>query len=281
MEGIIKATQVFASIHVQFAVNCNVTDVKDDRGSVITVLDSNGRRLITLGDLLYVKDHGWYQCNRMDRLRVSDGHAIYRVITAERSDTSLLLLPMYGGDRESFRFSDLLVNAYCFREGFSPGRIWLLYRIPHSDEDVLTDTLDSISKNPWYLTHESFGTEHIVVTMSIPDGHIDTVHRFFSGKFSKFTQEYKESIYRFHNINDRYNRLRLELERHPVLKQRMETDLSITLGDEDELRSAIVEDRETLKVSMLIDEQRTGIEKHRRGTMVQGTLRSHDVKGIR
>ena len=252
----INGVITYTGFHIQISVkeDGQIEEIKDDNGDIIQI-KKNGKRLFFKGDHIYVKDVGWYQLNDIALMRTTKNVRVYRGLTMERSDTSLLILPLYGGTRADVSFSTHFMNAYLYREGCMDGCIWVLMKRPHIVDSRYENAMHFFRSSDHFMNEEELGSEYVMLTLAIPDDFIEDLIRIRSGKFSEISESHKNRIYDFHMIRDKYNKIRLELEKSPLLRDKMEKEYDIEIPDGSELRSRMDEDRETFYDRYIIYER--------------------------
>ena len=252
----INGVITYTGFHIQISVkeDGQIEEIKDDNGDIIQI-KKNGKRLFFKGDHVYVKDVGWYQLNDIALMRSHKGVRVYRGLTMERSDTSLLMLPVYGGTRADVSFSTHLMNAYLYREGCMDGCIWVLMKRPHIVDSRYENAMTFFRSSDHFMNEEELGSEYVMLTLAIPDHFIEDLIKIRQGKFSEISESHKQRIYDFHMIRDKYNKIRLELEKSPLLRDKMEKEYDIEIPEGSELRSRMEEDRETFYDRYIIYER--------------------------
>ena len=252
----INGVITYTGFHIQISVkeDGQIEEIKDDNGDIIQI-KKNGKRLFFKGDHIYVKDVGWNQLNDIALMRTTKNVRVYRGLTMERSDTSLLILPLYGGTRADVSFSTHFMNAYLYREGCMDGCIWVLMKRPHIVDSRYENAMHFFRSMDHFMNEEELGSEYVMLTLAIPEDFIEDLIRIRSGKFSEISESHKQRIYDFHIIRDKYNKIRLELEKSPLLRDKMEKEYDIEIPDGSELRSRMDEDRETFYDRYIIYER--------------------------
>lgn len=252
----INGVITYTGFHIQISVkeDGEIEEIEDNNGDIIQI-KKNGKRLFFKGDHIYVKDVGWYQLNDIALMRSHNDIRVYRGLTMERSDTSLLMLPVYGGTRADVSFSTHLMNAYLYREGCMDGCIWVLMKRPYSVDSKYENAMHFFRSSDHFMNEEELGSEYVMLTLAIPDHFIEDLIKIRQGKFSEISDSHKQRIYDFHMIRDKYNKIRLELEKSEVLREKMEKDYDIEIPPGSELRSRMDEDRETFYDKYIIYER--------------------------
>ena len=252
----INGVITYTGFHIQISVkeDSKIEEMEDENGFFYEIR-KNGKRLFFKGDHIYVKDVGWYQLNDIALMRSHNGVRVYRGLTMERSDTSLLILPVYGGTRADVSFSTHLMNAYLYREGCMDGCIWVLMKRPRIVDSRYENAMHFFRSSDHFMNEEELGSEYVMLTLAIPDYFIEDLIKIRQGKFSEISESHKQRIYDFHMIRDKYNKIRLELEKSPLLRDKMEKEYDIEIPEGSELRSRMEEDRETFYDRYIIYER--------------------------
>lgn len=216
-----------------------------------------GKRVIWTGDTIFCKGKGWYQLNSMKKVSSNGRYDLYTALIMERSDTAMMILPFNGGTGEEIQWSRHLINAFSFREGFDDNdRIWVLFRRPLTGSVEYENIMSIMRSNEDCIGEEFIGSEYQMFTMLIPEEFKEDADLILQSKFSQISESAKRRIFRFHNIQDDHNKIKLQLNRNPILKKKLENDLGVKISANAELRSAIDVDRETFFNSYIIDDSR-------------------------
>lgn len=215
------------------------------------------KRVIWTGDTIFCKGRGWYQINSMRKANGTESYDKYTAQIMERSDTAMMILPFNGSTRKELEWSNYLINAFSFREGYDDNdRIWVLFRRPLSEDRKYENVMDLMRTNEDCIGEEFLGSEYHMFTMLIPEEFKEDADLILQSDFSKITESAKRRILRFHNIQDDNNKLKLQLYKNPILKKKIEKDLNVKIPFDAELRSSIETDRETFFNSYIIDDSR-------------------------
>tara|TARA_B100001093_G_scaffold514357_1_gene588219 strand:+ start:1235 stop:1804 length:570 start_codon:yes stop_codon:yes gene_type:complete len=78
---------------------------------------------------------------------------------------------------------------------------------------------------------------HAMYVFKIPDGHRNIYDQFLKGRYSKFPQDYKVHIFKFHNITSPSHRVAQVLFRHPDLREEWEDKLDVVISEDAEVSS--------------------------------------------
>lgn len=252
---------VNTGFHVEFGVKKGgVTNIHSQDDTGILEIRKQGKRLFYRGDMLYVEDSGWFQLNRIYLIKETENLIMYRGLMMERSDTSLLVLPVFGGTRHDVSFTDHLLNAYLHREDHEDGSIWILMKRPYNPNSQYENAIHFFESSDYFVKKETLGDQFEMITMDVPEHFETELILIKQGKFSEIGNFHKQRIYEFHNIRDKYNKMRLELEKSDILREKMENEYDIHIPEGSELRSRINDDRETFYNKLIINEHSKGIE---------------------
>jgi len=198
---------------------------------------------ITLGDTIRIKDEP-YKINIISK--VLDGSAItYQLKTAERTKSSIFILPMLSGSRHLFLYDSHLINAFIGYKDIKD-HIILLYRW---SEDPLFAKFDlALKKFPTFVKSFAADPQHSVYIFSIPDAHLEHFKLFKKGKYSKLEDEFKLKILDFHNMSVD-SALSKILFKANDRKEELEKKLDAELPEDSELLSIINLETEVLDLN--------------------------------
>ncbi len=221
----------------------------------------NDKRLLWKGDAIYTEDLGWHRINMLKRI----GPNHYRSTCMERTDTSMFLLPLFGGDQIKMCFPDYFMNAFLYHEqhGKQEGIIWVLIKKPLTSDVRYIELLNKFRGSNRCVKEEILSSTFTLFTMKLPDEHIKDYTMFSLSKFSKLSDKAKDAVFRFHGIiGQPDHQIRLQLTKSPIYKAYLEKKISDPkkprekLPDNAELRSVIEENRETFKMSYITEDIR-------------------------
>ena len=71
----------------------------------------------------------------------------------------------------------------------------------------------------------------------IPDSHLSIYNKFLKGRYSKFPQDYKVHIFKFHDIKNPSHRVAQVLFKHPDLREEWEDKLGVVISEDAEVSS--------------------------------------------
>lgn len=224
-------------------------------------LKQEDKRILWEKDVVFCRGKGWYQVNNINLVDKYQKYHLYSANVMERSDTSMLILPFNGSTRSELCWAEYLVNAFSFREGFDNNdRIWVLLRRPLVNTKKYQGVVNTLRECEEFVDEEYIGTEFHMFTLLIPEDFKEDVHLILTSKFSRMSEQAKRRILAFHNIFDDDNKLKLQLYRHPVLRNLMEKNLQVRISPDAELRDPIKTNRETFFNDYIVEDYRYVLE---------------------
>tara|TARA_R100001463_G_scaffold132216_1_gene192732 strand:+ start:1141 stop:1914 length:774 start_codon:yes stop_codon:yes gene_type:complete len=220
------------------------------KDKTIVSLEMPDDYFITLGDAMKIKRKP-YKVNIIEK-NVKDGLLTYNLKIAERTKSSLFLLPMLGGSRRLFMFNKQLLNAF-MGWGKYTDCIVLLYRW---SMDPLFAKFEQALKKFASFEH-SFDPDpyHVVFIFSIPDNHKLNFKHLKQSKYSKMNDIYKLKILDFHNM-DIDQVLGQILFRAKERRLDLEKKLAASIDEKSELLSALDMDKEILNLKDYLNDKK-------------------------
>jgi hypothetical protein len=197
---------------------------------------------ITIGDTIRIKEEP-YKVNIITK--ILDGTIItYHLKTAERSKSSIFILPMLSGNRHLFLYDSHLINAFIGYEDIED-HIILLYRW---SEDSLFAKFDlALRKFPTFVRAFDADPQHSVYIFSIPEDHLENFKLFKKGKYSELEDDFKLKILEFHNMGVDSALSKILFKSHER-KAELEEKLNAELPEDSELLSIINLENEILNL---------------------------------
>tara|TARA_R110002096_G_scaffold186205_4_gene365140 strand:- start:20511 stop:21239 length:729 start_codon:yes stop_codon:yes gene_type:complete len=196
-----------------------------ETGTEITSVSSS-LTTIKLGETVKYKGKIPYKINKIKK--VDSG---YELIVADRTKSSLFMLPMFTGTQDLFLYNTLFVNAFVGVDG-NDNCIGLLYRFS-GDSDFLKfeqalrsfkDFKEVIDPSPYF----------VLFVFNVPGKFKDDYRQFIRGKYSNLSHELKENILKFHGV-DPDSSLGQILYKSDKRKLRLEKSLKVSLPRNAEL----------------------------------------------
>lgn len=197
---------------------------------------------LSIGDTLKIKGDP-YKVNIIDKVIEGD-NIVYHIKTAERTKSSLFVLPMLSGNRNLFLYSSQLINVFINFEDIKD-HIILLYR--WSMDPLFSKFELALKKFPTFVKSFDIDPNHIVFVFSVPEQHIENFKLFKKGKYSKLDDEFKLKLLDFHSmtVDSALSKILFKAEDR---KKQLEEKLDAEIPDDSELLSIINIEDETLNL---------------------------------
>ncbi len=198
---------------------------------------------ITVGDKIKIKDEP-YKVNIINK--VLDGDTVtYHLKTAERTKSSIFILPMLSGNKHLFLYDTHLVNAFIKYNNIEDHLI-LLYRW---SPDPLFAKFDlALRKFPTFIKAFDPDPQHIVFIFSIPKEQLENFELFKQGKYSELEDNFKLKILDFHKMGVDSTLSKILFKSYER-KMELEKKLDAELPEDSELLSIINLKTETLDLN--------------------------------
>ena len=148
---------------------------------------------INLGKTINYKEKFPYKVNIIEE--VADG---YELVVADRTKASLFMMPMFGGDHDLYLYDSLFVNAFIGVAG-QENCLALLYRF--SGQSVFLKFEQALRKFPSFRTIIDPSSYYVLFVFDIPPKFQDDYNKFILGKYSHFSPELKDRIFKFHKVD--------------------------------------------------------------------------------
>jgi len=160
---------------------------------------------------------------------VEEHDTYYILRTHKRTKTSMILLPMLGGNYDDFAYSDFFINAY-----LEDDKLHLLYR--YFKNEKYDEFEERIKQNKYYLKTLDPSNNLVVYVLSLPNTTqvMHDVSCFKEGKYSKIYEATKKKILSFHKLNKETELWHI-LYKTDTRRMSMSKALDYELTDEHEL----------------------------------------------
>ena len=197
---------------------------------------------ISVGDTLKIKGEP-YKVNIINKV-IDGNNILYHIKTAERTKSSLFVLPMLSGNRNLFLYNSQLINVFINFKDIKD-HIILLYR--WSMDPLFSKFELALKKFPTFVKSFDLDPNHVVFVFSIPKRHTDNFKFFKKGKYSKLDDEFKLKLLDFHDmtVDSALSKILFKSEDR---KQQLEEKLNAEIPDDSELLSIINIEDETLNL---------------------------------
>tara|TARA_R110000822_G_scaffold161822_11_gene302182 strand:- start:638 stop:1381 length:744 start_codon:yes stop_codon:yes gene_type:complete len=210
-------------------------------GEIQSLEDANGI-IFSVGQVPTIK-HFKYNINFIEQ-KITNGVVSYQLSMAKRTKASTFVMPMLGGTRRLFFWSRLFLN--CFIKTKDDGHcIALLYR--WSGDPLFLKFEKALAQFRDFRKTYDPSTNTVLFIFNIPKRTKDDFTNFLEGKYSKFSEQYKLDILRFHNIDDD-GEVGQILWKDPARRVIMEEKLGCQIDLDSELLSIIDEEKETFNI---------------------------------
>ena len=150
---------------------------------------------ITVGDTLKIKGDP-YKVNIITKVE-ENKILTYYVKVAERTKSSIFVLPMLSGDKNLFLYDSHLVNAFI---GYSDSIDTLVLLYKWSEDTLFAKFNIALTKFPTFIKSFNPDSYHVVYIFDIPEKHKRNFKLFKAGKYSKLTDAYKLQVLQFHKL---------------------------------------------------------------------------------
>jgi len=188
---------------------------------------------ISIGDTIRIKEEP-YKVNIINKVEKND-IVSYHIKTAERTKTSIFVLPMLSGNRNLFFYDTNLINAF-IGDGDIKDHLVLLYR--WSTDPIFAKFDLALRKFPTFINAYDADPNHVVYIFEIPPRHAKEYKAFKQGKYSRLSDKYKLKILNFHNMSAD-SALAKILFKSYERKVELEKKLGAELPEDSELLSII------------------------------------------
>lgn len=210
-------------------------------GDIVSLEGPDGI-IFSLGDIPKIK-HFKYKINYIDK-KITNNIISYQLTMARRTKASTFVMPMLGGTRRLFFWSKLFLN--CFIKTEEDGYcVALLYR--WSGDPLFLKFEKALAQFKDFSRVTDPSTNTVLFVFKVPNKAKDNFDKFRTGKYSKFSEEYKFDILRFHNVSDD-SEISQILWQDAARREEMEQKLGCKLDPNSELLSIIDEDNETFNI---------------------------------
>ena len=161
---------------------------------------------------------------------ISFKNGAYTISCEKRTKASYFLLPMLGMDESWFKWNTYFINAKI--DSSSPKLIHLVYR--YSNTDVYREFEDKLKRHTLFFKAEDIDPYTVVYSFIIREEHRYIVDEFKNGKYSKFKNDYKKKILKFHGFK-RNDELGQILYKCSNRKETLEKELNVIIPDNVDL----------------------------------------------
>ena len=207
------------------------------KGKIVSLEFPDGS-VISLEQTINIKKRP-YKVNIIKKAFVGNT-LVYELSVAEKTKSTLFALPMLGGERRLFFYDNLLINCFIGVPDHE-GCIALLYR--WSGDPLFLKFENALKQFRNYLDSYDVSETFIMFVFDVPTKHIKNYKSFITGKYSKFSSDYKTQILKFHGM-DINSQLAQIVYKNEKRKKRLEHTLNVKLDDKAELYSILNKNQE-------------------------------------
>jgi len=164
----------------------------------------------------------------------------YEVSCAQRTKSSIFVLPMLGGNRNLYFWNQLFLNCFIATDK-DKDCIVLAFRF--SSDPLFIKFEKALSTFKYFRKRYDPSPDYVMFVFDIPKQYIKDFDRFINGKYSELSKLYKINILDFHNleINGEVGQI---LFKSPRRKKILEKKIGAILNHDSELLSIIDKDKE-------------------------------------
>ena len=163
-----------------------------------------------------------------------------------------MVLPMLVEDK-NLVFYNRLVNCFIASEEYTD-KIILVYRWDNGS--LYSKFKEALKQFRNFIKLDDINNEFSIFTFDVPKKYLKDYQNFLDGKYSKFSDEYKQRVLNFNDSN-KQSSLGQILYQDPKRRKRMERELGIELNKDSELLSIIDYKIETLNTEYYGIQQET------------------------
>jgi hypothetical protein len=201
------------------------------------------KKIISVGQTFKIKGIS-YKINIIRRTEIRD-ELYYDLIVADKTKSSLFLLPMLGGTRELLFYNSLFINAFIDIK-YKKDCIILLYR--KSTRKSFSQFIELCKRLNSFIEIEEPNSTHLLFIFSIPRKYKKEFKAFKEGKYSEMSDLYKLNILDFHrsDIDGDLGKILFKSEERRL---ELEASLEASLPEDSELYSIMEEEEEKFNLN--------------------------------
>jgi hypothetical protein len=200
----------------------------------IVSLELPDSRLFSTGDVMNIKNHP-YKINIIEAV-YGNGILFYETYIAKKTKSTLLIMPMLGGNKHLYFYNQHLINCFLGTKKEGEGSITLLYR--WSKDPLFLKFEGAIKQFRNFVKTTDVSKEFVLYKFDIPIKYKKDYKTFIKGKYSELSNNYKNQILKFHkaDINSQISQILYKGEKR---RNRLEHSLGIELDLDAELFSIV------------------------------------------
>lgn len=157
----------------------------------------------------------------------------YDLKIAERTKSSIFIMPMLGSHKTLFMYESLLLNAFIGIQD-TGDCIVLVYRF--SMDPIFMKFEQALKQFSNFKEMIDIDPHHVIFVFNVPERHQVDYQKFVAGEYSKMSNDYKIQILDFHDL-ELGGAIGQILFKSPKRKLQLEQLLAVELEDDSELYS--------------------------------------------
>jgi hypothetical protein len=180
---------------------------------------------------------------RINRIQISgvQPQVSYDLMMAQRTKSTLFLLPMLPGLKRNYMTERVLINAFLATPD-DTRCIALLYRFQGSKEFNRLETM--LKGLPTFVSMHDVTKHTVLYVTSVPEECAEDYDLFVKGAYSKMSENFKQRVLRFHECGPESPMGQI-LYRSEKRKKTLESNLEVTLHPDAEVLSIPDIEKET------------------------------------
>jgi hypothetical protein len=198
------------------------------------IISDDGTRLISLFDEISLpidaELSSIYKIKYIEQLSPKT----FNLITDKHTKTSKFLLPILSNNqftKNTFLYDTYFVNCYLSED---LKHLHLIYRY---SESIVFQTFEKLLKeHPDFISKKDINYQNVMITFKINPEFSGVVTFFINGKYSKFHEDYKQTILRFFGYN-KTGKMAQILYKSSKRREQLELDFGVPISRDLELFS--------------------------------------------
>ena len=229
-----RKTQIKIISPLELRVNRFNTRIQDiNFGDSVMSIDLPDGRNFTVGQTAMFNQIP-YKINTIEKHQTSE----YSLKVANRTKSSLLLMPMFNGDKRLYMYDKLLLNCFL---GKNLDTLVLVYRFSGESTFLRFESALRSFKN--FKLAEDPNEYCVKFEFNVPNKLLKDFDHFIEGKYSKLSTDYKMQILKFHKL-DIQSQVASILFKSESRRLALNKKLGVELDENAELLSIIDLERE-------------------------------------
>ena len=213
-------------------------NIEKDCDMNVTSVSFEDQEKVSIGDEIMIIIGHVESVYKIQLIIVEKNQTAVILFSSLPNRTSTFLIPLLRKNKLQLKIDSYFVNAYVSncRE-----YLCLLYR--YTGTNLYKIFEESMIKDKLCVKHIEYDKYHVMYLFKIPDEFKEDIEYFLEGNYSKFSDTLKKLISKFYGGNKNSIIYQI-IYKSPNLKQIIEKDLNVKLGDDAELASKPVPKQE-------------------------------------